>query len=113
MTDLKGILEELDGVDDQLMHLFLRRMEIIDRVSAYRLSRGIPVMEPVKEHDSLVSRAKIAPPYLSRYASEYAKALLAMSRHMQEAMIRRAVEEEMRSQEKNITGTDLFFLDEQ
>jgi len=110
MTDLKGILEELDGVDEQLIQLFLRRMEIIDKVSAYRLSRGIPVMQPVKEQDDLSLRAKKAAPYLYGYADEYVKFLLSMSRHMQETMIRRAVEDEMRDNRKD--DSDLFFLDE-
>ena len=51
--DLSELRKEIDGVDEQLIPLLIKRMEIAKEVAAYKVERGIPVLNAKREQEIL------------------------------------------------------------
>lgn len=51
--DLIGLRKEIDGIDEQLIPLLLRRMDISKQVAQYKVERGIPVLNEEREQQIL------------------------------------------------------------
>jgi monofunctional chorismate mutase len=49
MKTLEMCRLELNEIDNQLKELFLRRMEVINDVSAYKKANGIAIYDPERE----------------------------------------------------------------
>ena len=47
--ELSEIREKIDAVDDQLLDLFLQRMDLSDEVAAYKNAHHLPILN--KERD--------------------------------------------------------------
>ena len=44
--ELSEIREKIDAVDDQLLDLFLQRMDLSDEVAAYKNAHHLPILNP-------------------------------------------------------------------
>ena len=51
--DLQELRSEIDQVDDELVCLYIRRMELIRKVGCYKREHGIPVSDPEREKNLL------------------------------------------------------------
>ncbi len=60
MKELEEIRKELDAVDQDLVRLFERRMQLSREVAAYKQARGLPVLDEKREAQVLASRAAMA-----------------------------------------------------
>ncbi len=49
--DLKDIRNKIDSIDDQLIVLFKKRMELVNDVAAYKRANGLPVLNSQREKD--------------------------------------------------------------
>lgn len=49
--DLKDIRNKIDNVDDELLRLFLKRMELVGAVTEYKRANGIPVFHKGREEE--------------------------------------------------------------
>ena len=85
--DLTTLRAEIDGIDDELLALFLRRMAISEQVARFKLANGGPILRPEREVEILRRMAAKAGPDMSGYTRECFEALLAVSRHLQEDVI--------------------------
>ena len=47
--DLKEIRTKIDRIDEQLLSLFLERMETADQVAAYKNEHHLPIMNETRE----------------------------------------------------------------
>lgn len=56
--DLISLRKEIDEIDEQLIPLLLRRMEISKKVAEYKVQRGIPVLNEEREQQILENVAK-------------------------------------------------------
>jgi len=57
LTTLRG---KLDVIDDEIIHLLARRMEIIKKVGAYKKANGIAPLQPKRWQAVLQSRFAMA-----------------------------------------------------
>ena len=53
MTDLLKLRDEIDKIDNQIVDLFEKRMEIVESVANYKISTGKPVLDRTREKSKL------------------------------------------------------------
>ena len=51
--DLSLLRKEIDEIDDELIPLLIRRMEVCERVAEYKLKNGISVLNKGREQEIL------------------------------------------------------------
>ena len=66
--DLSQIREEINRVDDQLVKLFVERMELAGQVAAYKREHNMPIFVPAREREILKKVAEQAGPEFGSYA---------------------------------------------
>mgnify|MGYP002226178161 CR=1 FL=1 len=59
-SDLEQYRQEIDELDEQLVRLFLRRMEVTGKVGEYKLAHGMQVLDRERERRVLAKRASLA-----------------------------------------------------
>lgn len=83
--ELKELRAQIDAIDDELLALLVRRLEIAREVGALKAARGLPVRDAAREAE-LLNRMEMAAPPESRAAVRALFGnLLALSRAQQEA----------------------------
>lgn len=60
MRDLAEIRKEIDGIDEQIVSLYEKRMELTSRVAEYKIQTGKPVFDKEREKSKLESLGKLA-----------------------------------------------------
>jgi len=83
--DLKELRNEIDHIDEQLLCLFLKRMEISSQVADYKLAHDLPVFVPEREQAILRTIAEKAGPDLAKYSAELYTTIFRVSRDYQTA----------------------------
>ena len=58
--DLTQIREEINRVDDQLVKLFVERMELAGQVAAYKKEHNMPIYVPAREREILKKVSEMA-----------------------------------------------------
>ncbi|MGN0866927.1 MAG: chorismate mutase [Oligosphaeraceae bacterium] len=61
MKELSALRGEIDQIDDQLLSLFLRRMEMMGEVAAAKAAAGVPLTDSARESQILERLAAQAP----------------------------------------------------
>ena len=51
--DLKECRREIDVIDEQILDLFARRMDVSAQVAAYKKEHGLPVLDAAREREKL------------------------------------------------------------
>lgn len=82
--NLTTLREEMDAVDRELVALFLRRMELSERIAAVKAAEGLSVCQPKRERQVLAAVGEAAPPELRPYVTQLYETILALSRKRQE-----------------------------
>ena len=77
--------EEINQIDQKLVDLFRRRMELSKSIGAYKQERQLPVQDPARERELLGRVAEQAGEELSEYAQSVYQTILAVSRSYQNA----------------------------
>lgn len=72
MNELKSLRNEIDKVDRELAALFLRRMELVEKISLYKKAQVLPVFDQKREEEMQASLAAAFPradllPYYRRF----------------------------------------------
>ena len=62
MADITELRREIDGVDSELVRLYLRRMETAAEIGAYKRQNGLPVYDPQREAQLLERVSALAGP---------------------------------------------------
>lgn len=84
MRDLLQSRNEIDEIDNEIIHLFERRMEICRDVAEYKLNTGKPVLDRQRELDKLaVLKAKASDTFYAHGVEELFEQIMSMSRKMQ------------------------------
>lgn len=81
--ELQDLRAEIDKIDDDLVRLFVRRMEICGRIAAYKKQNNLPVLMPAREQEKLLEVAQKAGPEFSEYAKNLYSCLFELSRDYQ------------------------------
>lgn len=53
MKNITSIRDEINGIDEELVKLFKRRLDIVEEVAASKKERGAPITDPAREREIL------------------------------------------------------------
>ena len=81
--DLKELRKEIDRIDDQLVHLFVQRMDVSARIADYKKENNLPILVPSREQEKLQDVAQKAGPDLEIYTKVLYDLLFELSRGYQ------------------------------
>ena len=84
--ELSEIREKIDAVDDQLLDLFLRRMDLSDEVAAYKSEHHLPILNKERERAILAKVTEKAGDK-ERYAYHLFSTLFELARSRQAELI--------------------------
>ena len=85
--DLQEIRTQLNGIDDQMLSLFCRRMALVKDVAAYKIEHHLPVLDSGREQAILDRVSQAAGEEMGSYARVLFQTLMALSRDYQEKQI--------------------------
>ena len=81
--DLSEIRQEIDAIDQQLVDLFCKRMNLSAQVADYKKANNIPIFVPARERAILQSVAEQAGPEMANYTRVLYSMLFELSRSYQ------------------------------
>ena len=81
--DLNELRNEINAIDDEILKLFLRRMEAAGQVADYKKAHGLPVYQPQREREILKKAADQAGPDMGGYARVLFSMLMELSKSSQ------------------------------
>ena len=83
--DLDELRKEIDAVDAEIVKLFEKRMEISERIAAYKQKTGTPVHDQAREKEKILKVQSMAHTEFNRkHIEELYTVLMALSRKIQE-----------------------------
>jgi len=82
--DLNEIRREIDGIDDEMLALFLRRMELAGQAAEHKRQHGLPVFQPEREREIISRMKQAAGDELGEYAAGFFTAVMALSKEYQQ-----------------------------
>ena len=83
--DLKECRETIDVIDNQIVDLFKQRMEIVEKIAAYKREHNLPILSTGREQEVLERISTAAGEELAPYAQELFKKLFELSKEYQAA----------------------------
>ena len=81
--ELNELRNEINAIDDELLKLFLRRMEVAGQVADYKRENNLPVYQPQREREILKKVADQAGPEMGGYARVLFSMLMELSKSNQ------------------------------
>ena len=87
MDELQTLRQDIDKIDDELVKLFCRRMDVTRRVGEYKRERGIPVLDQTRERQVLQNKAMLAGEGLRSAVITLYQTILALSRRQQRDLV--------------------------
>ena len=81
--DLKDYRKEIDAIDDELVRLFGKRMDVAARIADYKKEQGLPIFVPAREREKLADVAAKAGPEMANYTRVLYSMLFELSRSYQ------------------------------
>lgn len=81
--DLNELRLEIDKIDDELVRLFVQRMEVSARIADYKKENGLPIFVPSREQEKLSDVATKAGPEMEVYTKVLYSMLFELSRGYQ------------------------------
>ena len=85
--DIQELRGRIDKIDDELVALFLRRMEVSAQIGAYKKERGLPIFVPEREQEKLADVAAKAGPEMAGYIKRLYDAIFTLSRDYQNEVL--------------------------
>ena len=86
MTDLEKTREEINRINDEILSLFVRRMELSVDVHRYKKAHGLPTTDPAREAAIMETVAEKAGPVYRPYAQKLFRALIDLSKEYQDSL---------------------------
>ena len=81
--DLKELRGQIDEIDDQLVELFAKRMDVAAAIGDYKKENHMPVFVPAREREKLKDVAEKAGPEMANYTRVLYSMLFELSRSYQ------------------------------
>jgi chorismate mutase/prephenate dehydratase len=81
--DLKDLRGQIDEIDDQLVELFAKRMDVAAAIGDYKKANNMPVFVPAREREKLKDVAEKAGPEMANYTRVLYSMLFELSRSYQ------------------------------
>lgn len=88
MEELEQCRQEIDSIDRQMVELFEKRMEVSDKVAAYKIRTGKRVLDAAREQDKLDALSALAHSAFNRHGvRELFRQIMAISRRRQYQLV--------------------------
>ncbi len=84
--NLDEIRQEINQINDEMLSLFIRRMELSARVARYKKERGLPTLDRKREEAILQAVSDATPLEYRPYAIQLFKSIMEQSRDYQDTM---------------------------
>lgn len=81
--DLTDLRQEIDKLDDELVRVFVQRMEVAAQISDYKKEHNLPILQPARERSKLQDVAEKAGPEMANYTRVLYSMLFELSRSYQ------------------------------
>ena len=81
--DIQQLRGQIDENDDELVRLFIRRMDVASQIADYKKEHDLPIFVPARERETLAEVAKKAGPEMANYARVLYSMLFELSRSYQ------------------------------
>ena len=81
--DLQDYRKEIDAIDDEMVRLFSKRMDVAARIADYKKAENLPIFVPAREREKLTDVAQKAGPEMANYTRVLYSMLIALSRSYQ------------------------------
>ncbi len=81
--DLKNLRMEMDKIDDELVNLFGKRMDVAAQIADYKKQHNLPILAPSREREKLQDVAAKAGPDMANYTRVLYSMLFELSRSYQ------------------------------
>ena len=81
--NIEDLRNQIDSIDDELVRLFVKRMELSKHVANYKKAHNLPIYVPSREHEILQKVAMKAGPDLENYTRELYSKIFELSRNYQ------------------------------
>lgn len=81
--DIKELREKINGIDNQLTELFLKRMELVRGVAEYKRDNNLPILDAAREQEILRDISKIQAGEFTGDLTAFFSKLLQISRGYQ------------------------------
>ena len=81
--DLNELRMEIDQIDDQLVRLFIARMDVAAKIADYKKEHNLPILAPVREREKLQDVAEKAGANMANYTRVLYSMLFELSRSYQ------------------------------
>lgn len=85
--DIKELRSRIDGIDEELVALFLRRMAVSAQIGAYKKERDLPIFVPEREQEKLADVAEKAGPEMATYVKRLYDTIFTLSRDYQNEVL--------------------------
>lgn len=84
---LDELRQQINGIDEQIMQLFLQRMQVVEAVAQDKKERGLPILCPDREKTITTRNMAQVPPEEYFYALSFFQHMLELSRQRQREII--------------------------
>ena len=81
--DLKDYRQEMDAIDEELVSLFVKRMNVAAQIADYKKENNLPIFMPSREREKLQDVAKMAGADMAGYTKVLYSMLFELSRSYQ------------------------------
>ena len=88
--DLKDYRKQIDEIDDQMVELFRRRMEVASAIAEYKKQQGMQVLDATREREKLADVCSKVEPEMRNYTSVLYSSLFELSRSYQNRKLQNA-----------------------
>ena len=85
--DLNELRNEINTIDDEILKLFLRRMDVAEQVADYKRAHDLPIYQPQREREILKTVAEKAGDEMGGYARVLFSMLMELSKSNQNRRI--------------------------
>ena len=85
--DLTELRMQIDGIDDELVRLFQRRMDVAAEIAKVKLQKCLPVYDPLREQQKLCELSEKADDRCKEYITRLYSLIFELSRAEQERII--------------------------
>ena len=83
MQSLSGFREKIDQIDNEILRLFEKRMDVSAEIATFKQSQGLAIRDPQREMDKLEEIRNKVRSDLKPYACELYNELFRLSREYQ------------------------------
>lgn len=87
MRDLSELRAAIDVVDDELVRLFVQRMDLVEQVAEAKRRSGAAVLDADREREVLTRAATAAGPARAAAAQEFLKKAMELARQRESEIV--------------------------